>query len=320
MNRKVAIPLIAVPLIIILGIVAIYFGSQDKLPGQTPPTRIPATAFANLPTSAPAAATTVSVAATPSAAATALATIPAPAVGANTPAASTATVAATATKAPAAATTTTGSTAAGTTAPGASSVAPAGTTATGTIAASGSTPAGATTYSIVADQSQAKATANEKLAMLPAPSDATEATNAIQGNIILGADGKPTDGSKIQVDLRTLKSDQARRDNYIQMNTLQTAMFPLAEVTITGVDGWQGPLKDGQQASFKMLGNMTIHGVTKPVIFDTTATMQGGTLMGTATTQVKFADFGMTAPNLNNFVVVTDNIKIELNIMAKKAA
>lgn len=181
-------------------------------------------------------------------------------------------------------------------------------------------PTGGAAYAIVGDQSQAKVTVNEKLAFLPSNSDAVLTTNSMQGQIVLGADGKPSDASKIQVDLRTLKSDSTQRDNYIRSTTLQSDQFPLAEFVITGVDGWNGPLQSGQQSSFKLLGNMTIHGVTKPVTFDTTATMHGGTLTGTATTAFTFEDFGMTPSNKANIVTVNDLINLRMTIAATKGA
>src|SRR5207248_400205 len=134
-------------------------------------------------------------------------------------------------------------TASNTTAAGTSSSA-AATAPAGSAAAKA--PGGATTYNIVADKSQAKVTVNEKLVALPAPSDAVLTTNAIQGQLFLGPDTKPVEGAKIMVDLRTLQSDKAQRDNFIKMNTLQTSQFPLAEYVITGVDGWTGPLTEGQ--------------------------------------------------------------------------
>ena len=64
---------------------------------------------------------------------------------------------------------------------------------------------------------------------------------------------------------------------------------------------------------------MTIHGVTKPITFDTTATMNGDALNGTAKTSFTFEDFGMPPPKV---AIVTANNKIDLvmTIVAKKAA
>lgn len=208
----------------------------------------------------------------------------------------------------------------GAAAPGTTVAAAGAPAATPASAAASGAPAGGATFTVVGDQSQAKVTVDEKLAFLPSNSNAVLTTNSMQGQIVLGADGKPTDASKIQVDLRTLKSDQTMRDNYIRTTTLQSDQFPLAEFVITGVDGWNGPLQSGQQTTFKLLGTMTIHGVTKPVTFDTAATMNGGTLTGTATTAFTFEDFGMTPSNKANIVTVTDKINLEMTIAATKAA
>lgn len=296
MNRKGMIGIgIAVPVVIIVGFALFLFGQANELPWQTQPTAIPVTPFAN--------------------------------IGATTPA-GTAIAPAAATTAPTAPTAPTTAAVSGGGygnyggAP-ATSTAPAATAAAATApansAAAASAPAGATTYTIAGDKSQAKVTVNEKLANLPSPSDAVLTTNAIQGTLILGPDTKPVAGTKIMVDLRTLTSDKTQRDNFIRRNTLQADQFPLAEYVITGVDGWTGPLKEGQQSTFKILGTMTIHGVTKPVTFDTTATMQSGAVSGTATTTFTFEDFGMSPPNLS-IVKASNPIKLDLNIVANKAA
>jgi polyisoprenoid-binding protein YceI len=200
-------------------------------------------------------------------------------------------------------------------APASTSAATPATTTTAPVAATGGTA-----YAIVGDQSEAKVTVNEKLAFLPSNSDAVLTTKSMQGQIALGPDGKPSENSKIQVDLRTLKSDQTMRDNYIRTTTLQSDQFPIAEFVVTGVDGWNGLLQNGQQATFKLLGAMTIHGVTKPVTFDTTATMNGGALTGTAKTSFTFEDFGMTPSNKANIVTVNDLINLQMTIAATKGA
>ncbi len=300
MNRRAMVgSIIGIPVVLVLVVVLFVLGKQNLLPGQTQPTAIPVTPFANIGATAPAGTT---VAASTATTAPAAAVTTAPTAAASTGNYSGASAASTAP-------------AAGTTASGASSSAATAPTGSAIVAKA---PGGATTYTIASDKSEAKVTVNEKLASLPAPSDAVLTTNAIQGQLFLGPDTKPVEGAKIMVDLRTLKSDKTQRDNYIRTNTLQADQFPLAEFVVTGVDGWTGPLKEGQQSTFKLLGNMTIHGVTKPVTFDTAAMMQSGAVTGTATTTFKFQDFGLTPPNLT-VVKATDTIKLDLNIVASKA-
>ncbi len=286
MNRKGIIAIaVAVPVLIVLGLVVGLLGYANELPWQSQPTAIPVTPFAN--------------------------------VGGSAPTATTAVPAATSAPATAAPLTATGYSAAATS--GTPTTSPAAVTTASTPAAA-SASGGKTVYTIAADKSQAKVTVNEKLVALPAPSDAVLTTNSIQGQIFLGPDGKPVEGAKIQVDLRTLKSDKTQRDNFIRNNTLQSDKFPLAEYVITGVDGWTGPLTEGQSSKFKLLGNMTIHGVTKPITFDTTATMQSGAITGTATTNFKFEDFGLTPPDIASIVKANDAIRLDMTINAPKSA
>ncbi|GEM_PF-758048 len=289
MNRKGIIGIvIAVPLLIVAGFALFLLGQANELPWQTQPTAIPVTPFANIGGATPAGATVA--ASTPAIAPAATTAAPDSGYGNYSNYGNVTTA----------------------------KTAPAATASTSSSASTAKAPGGATTYTIVSDKSQAKVTVNEKLANLPAPSDAVLTTNAIQGQLFLGPDTKPVEGAKIMVDLRTLKSDKTQRDNFIRTNTLQADQFPLAEYVITGVDGWTGPLTEGQQSTFKILGNMTIHGVTKPVTFDTTAMMQSGAVTGTATTNFKFEDFGMSPPNLS-IVKANDLIQLDLNIVANKA-
>jgi polyisoprenoid-binding protein YceI len=292
MNRKAILGLaIGIPIVLIVAVALYGLSLGGYLPGQTQPTAIPVTPFANV-AAAPAGTT----------------------IAASTP--TTAPVAATIAPTTAAASSSDYGYGGG--APASSAPTSSVATSPASSAAAAKAPGGATTYAITSDKSEAKVTVNEKLANLPSPSDAILTTNAIQGQLFLGADTKPVEGAKIMVDLRTLKSDKTQRDNYVRTNTLQADRFPLAEFDVTGVDGWTGPLKEGQQSTFKLLGNMTIHGVTKPVTFDTTAMMQGGAVTGTATTTFKFQDFGMTPPSVS-IAKATDTIKLDMNIVANKA-
>lgn len=277
MNRRALIGIGIAVPAVILLGILVFLAQNSLLPGQPPPTRIAANVT--------------------------------PFTGAG--GSPTAATGAAATSAPAATPTTA---AAAATTPAGSATRPAGSAPSG---ATGTVAAGASTFVVVADKSQAKTTVNEQLARLPTRSDAVLTTNALRGQIVLGADGKPTSASTFEVDLRTLKSDSPQRDNYVQKNTLQTDQYPTATFVVTSVEGWQG-MNDGQPMTFKLTGNLTIHGVTKPITFDTTATMQGNTLTGTATTQFTFQDFGMQNPNVANIVSTDNRIRLEMTISAQK--
>ena len=88
--------------------------------------------------------------------------------------------------------------------------------------------------------------------------------------------------SRFDVDLRTLQSDSSRRDNYLYSNTLETEQFPLATFILTGVEGLDGPLPDGEETSFTLIGNLTVHGVTNLISWEAKVTRDGDELSGDA--------------------------------------
>ena len=181
------------------------------------------------------------------------------------------------------------------------------------------TVAPAQTLTIVSEESEARYRAQEELAGQGA-NEAVGATNAIIGTILLGADGLPLECSRFDVDLRTLQSDEARRDNFLYNNTLQTEQFPLATFVLTAVEGLDGPLPDGEETTFTLIGNLTVHGVTKLVAWETTVTRDGDTIRGSAATEFAMPDFAIDPPIVGPVLSVDEIIKLEVDITAEPAA
>ena len=138
-------------------------------------------------------------------------------------------------------------------------------------------------------------------------------TAAVKGEIIL--DGGVIQPSTVQVDLGTLKSDEDRRDNQVR-RALDTTNHPNATFQITGAEG-NPVLKDGQETALKLQGNMTIKGTTKPLTFDTKATLKGDTVTLTAESTFAMTTFGVTPPNMAGFVAVVDEVKLTVNFTGK---
>jgi polyisoprenoid-binding protein YceI len=181
-------------------------------------------------------------------------------------------------------------------------------------------PAGvATTFTIVSEDSEAAYHAEEELAGKGA-NTAIGKTNAIIGNVYFGKDDMPLACSRFDVDLRTLKSDEARRDNFLYNNTLQTQQFPLATFILTSVDGLDKPLADGEKTTFTLIGNLTIHGVTKLVAWDATVTADGDTLKGTASTTFEMPDFNIAPPKVGPVISLDETVKLVVDISAKRAS
>ena len=106
--------------------------------------------------------------------------------------------------------------------------------------------------------------------------------------------------SKLTVDLKTLTSDQQMRDGYIQGRTLETGKFPTMEFVPRRAIGLPAPLPAGMQAQagFQLVGDTTLHGVTKETTWNVVATFGNDLVGGRATTTFDFATFNLAKPSL----------------------
>ena len=161
----------------------------------------------------------------------------------------------------------------------------------------------------------------EQLAGINFPSDAVGTTQAVTGAIVVKPDGSIDSAqSKLVVDLKTLTSDQQMRDGYIQNRTLETAKFPTMEFVPKRAVGLPAPLPAGMQAQagFQLIGDVTLHGVTKEVTWNVVATFGNELVGGRATTTIDYAMFNMTKPSLARLVSVDDKIELEIEFRCKR--
>jgi len=192
------------------------------------------------------------------------------------------------------------------------------TTVTESGAAAG---AGTVVFQIVPQDSQATFRVREQLAGVELPNDAVGTTGAVSGQIALNEDGTLAgDASKITVDLSQLATDSARRDSFIKQNTLNTSRYPLAEFVPTAAAGLPTPLPAGGAYDFTLSGPMTVHGVKKDVTWNVSAVRTDPGLTGTASTSVTFGDFGMTPRQVPVVLSVTDQIRLEVSLVATQVA
>lgn len=192
-------------------------------------------------------------------------------------------------------------------------------TPSASVAASVATTTASTGRWTVGDTSKATVRVREQLVGVNLPSDAVLVATGATGTFVLKDDGTFSSDSKITFDLTTLASDQRDRDNFVKSDTLQTRQFPKAEFVPTKTSGLTLPMPASGEFTFKLTGQMTLHGKTKEVTFDVSAKRNGNELTATATAAPswKFADFGMSAPSVPFKVVsVVDEIRVVVDLVA----
>ena len=152
----------------------------------------------------------------------------------------------------------------------------------------------------------------EQLAGFDLPNDAVGATPEVSGGIAFDANGKVVPASsKFVVNVATLKSDKDRRDGYIRGRLLETSQFPTVELVPTALRGLTLPVPTSGSKTFQVVGDLTVHGVTKPTTWQVDATFDRGRVNGTAATSFVFSDFGLTQPRVPVVLSVADTIKLE---------
>jgi polyisoprenoid-binding protein YceI len=144
------------------------------------------------------------------------------------------------------------------------------------------------------------------------PNDAIGKTPDITGTILAYPDGRIVkDSSRIVVNLKNLKSDKDRRDGFLQRRTLETEKYPTVELVPTAIRGFNGTLPASGAATFELLGDLTVHGVTRPTVWQVSARQEGQDVAGTATTAFTFKDINLDQPKVPVVLSVADTIKLE---------
>jgi polyisoprenoid-binding protein YceI len=189
---------------------------------------------------------------------------------------------------------------------------------TATTVASGSHLAG--TWRAV-EGSTAGYRVREKLAELPAKSDAVGRSPAVTGTVKVEGSGTAHTASeaRFEVDLTKLTSDRSQRDNRIRTMGLQSNTFPTATFVSTKPIPLPAETASGQAVKASAEGDLTIHGVTKRVTIPLDVRVSGtkGELVGSL--EFPMSDFNITPPSIAGFVSVDPDATLEFKLILEKA-
>ena len=157
----------------------------------------------------------------------------------------------------------------------------------------------------VTSGSEAGYRVRERLAQFDAETDAVGRTSDVTGSITLTSDGTTatlTEGT-ITVDTTTLTSDENRRDNRLRSEGLQTDEFPTASFTLTQPVEVPAAALAGTATDITLVGDLTLHGVTKSVQIPAQAKLADGTVQVLGSVTFPLSDYDITAPNIGGFII-----------------
>lgn len=187
---------------------------------------------------------------------------------------------------------------------------------------SGTATTGGTRYAIAATNSKATYKVNETFINQGNRFNTAQGTTGeVTGDITINKQNPSlsTVGT-IKVDISKLASDSGQRDNQIRNRWLESTKYPMATFVPKRLEGLPTtPYTDGQELTFKIVGDLTIRTGTKEVTFDATGKIVGDTFTGTSATKFNMTDFGVDPPDIAGIVKAENGVELAMTIEAKQA-
>jgi polyisoprenoid-binding protein YceI len=125
--------------------------------------------------------------------------------------------------------------------------------------------------------------------------DAVGRTSSISGSMTIN--GASVSAVELNVDMKSVKSDNTQRDGQFQGRIMNTTAFPTATFKLTQPLTLSAVPTDNAIVDAKATGTLTMHGVTKPVTFDLKAQRDGADIKVNGSIPIVFADYNIANPS-----------------------
>lgn len=168
----------------------------------------------------------------------------------------------------------------------------------------------------ISTSSQAGYRVREKLAFLPAQSDAVGRTSQISGSATFKQAGSSIAivEAKFDVDVSTLKSDRQMRDEKIEEIGLESARYPTATFVLSAPVSLPAQVLAGTVVKVRATGVLSIHGVSRQEAIPVELSASGSSVQAVGSLTFPWSEFGMTAPSIGGFVNVTEHATMEFDL------
>ena len=123
---------------------------------------------------------------------------------------------------------------------------------------------------------------------------------------------------EITVDLTTLQTDDRRRDGAVQ-RALGTSQHPTATFSLTESLHIAGAVEDGEPVSIPAAGDLTVNGITQPVVVDIEAQLVGNLIAVVGSVEITFADFDVTVPQVPIVLSAEDHGIMEFLLLFRRS-
>lgn len=143
-------------------------------------------------------------------------------------------------------------------------------------------------------------------------------TDQVAGELAINlADLSTAQMGIIQVNARTLLTDQNRRNNAIRNFILDTNSYEFITFTPTEIRGMPASAQIGETVTFQIVGDLTIRHITQSVTFDVSATVSSSNrLEGLASATIQRANYELNIPSVPNVANVEEEVLLEIEFVA----
>lgn len=172
------------------------------------------------------------------------------------------------------------------------------------------------TFDIVQAESEARYSLGEFLR--GEPQTVVGRSNQVAGQLIVNLNELAgTQVGVIQVNARTLFTDNNLRNNAIRNRILFTDEFEFITFTPTEISGLPESVTVGEVVTFQISGALTIKDITNSETFAVTAVAPTlSRLVGTATTTLMRSDYQLVVPTVSQIANVDEAVLVEIQFVA----
>jgi polyisoprenoid-binding protein YceI len=194
----------------------------------------------------------------------------------------------------------------------ATTAAPAPSTTAATSAAPDATTTTATAADPATDTSQWQIAEGSELGyrvaevLFGVDTEGVGRTGEVTGGITI--ESTTMTAASFEVDVASITSDDGRRDGQFRGRIMETDRFPTASFELSEPVELGVEATEGAEVTVEITGDLTMHGVTRPVTFDVTARITGGRLGVLGSIPVVFTDFDIADPSLPAIRVEPDGL------------